>query len=366
MKALKRPCYYGDYLQLNKLLDSQHPESKRFDNEAHDETLFIIVHQAYELWFKQILHEIHHLMKVFEQPSVDEASLGSASRLLERVLTIQDVLIKQLDIMETMTPLDFLDFRDYLVPASGFQSIQFKEIEILLGLKAENRINFDRQSFYQRLNDKDRDFLTRLEDEPSLFDHINTWLARMPFSKHNDFDFWQAYHQSVTEMLDSDRAIISENETITEDEKKFQLADLDKTQESFACLIDSKKYEEQKKAGNFRFDQKAMLAAVFINLYRDQPILAQPFRLLTNLVKIDESFTNWRHRHALMVHRIIGRKIGTGGSSGHGYLKQTTENNRFFSDLFNLSTFLLPRSARPQLPQTLVDDLGFLFKPSQQ
>ena len=365
MKSLKRPCYYGEYLQLDKLLDTQHPESKRCGNEAHDETLFIIVHQAYELWFKQILHEVHHLMDVFEQPSVDEASLGAASRLLERILTIQEVLIKQLDIMETMTPLDFLDFRDYLVPASGFQSIQFKEIEIIFGLKAEYRVNFDRESFYKRLNEKDRDYLTDLELKPSLFDHIDTWLARMPFSKHNGFDFWQAYDKSVQSMLDSDREIITGNASISDDEKNFQLQDLEKTQDSFACLIDKDKYQAQKQAGQFRFSQQAMQAAVFINLYRDQPILAQPFRLLTNLVKIDEAFTNWRHRHALMVHRIIGRKIGTGGSSGHGYLKQTTENNRFFSDLFNLSTFLLPRSARPELPDSLVEDLGFLFKPTR-
>jgi tryptophan 2,3-dioxygenase len=102
-----------------------------------------------------------------------------------------------------------------------------------------------------------------------------------------------------------------------------------------------------------------LLAAVFINLYRDEPILHLPFRLLMALVQLDELFTTWRYRHVMMVQRMIGSKIGTGGSSGSDYLKSTTENNRFFRDLFNLSTFLLPRSALPALPDSLRAALDF-------
>ena len=95
------------------------------------------------------------------------------------------------------------------------------------------------------------------------------------------------------------------------------------------------------------------------NLYRDEPILHLPFRLLTALVELDEGFTTWRYRHVMMVQRMIGAKIGTGGSSGSDYLRQTTENNRFFRDLTLLSTFLLPRSALPQLPESLRAALDF-------
>ncbi|MEM9103169.1 MAG: tryptophan 2,3-dioxygenase family protein [Pseudomonadota bacterium] len=362
MKKKDMPnCHYSDYLQLGKLLDSQKPESKRYGSEAHDETLFIIVHQAYELWFKQILHEISYVMSVFAKPSVNEEALGVVNSLLDRVITIQNVLIQQLDVMETMTPLDFLDFRDYLVPASGFQSIQFKKIEIFLGLKSEQRIGFDQESFYRRLRPHEREELIALEKAPNLFNHVNDWLERTPFLEDDAFKFWEAYHQAVIAMLAHDEEIIKKNTNLSEKEKTLQIINLNTTRHSFEYLSNDRLFEEQQQQGVFRFSHPAMLAAVFINLYRDEPIIHQPFRFLTSLVKIDEQFTTWRYRHALMVNRIIGKKIGTGGSSGQAYLQQTTENNRFFPDLFNLSTFLIPRSALPKLPETLRAKLGFYF-----
>jgi len=96
-----------------------------------------------------------------------------------------------------------------------------------------------------------------------------------------------------------------------------------------------------------------------ITLYRDEPLLQSPFRLLVALVKIDENLSLWRHRHALMVHRMIGTKIGTGGSSGQQYLQRTVEAHRVFLDFFNLSTFLIPRSLRPPLPSELRAQLDF-------
>lgn len=104
-----------------------------------------------------------------------------------------------------------------------------------------------------------------------------------------------------------------------------------------------------------------MLSAVFIFLYRDYPALQMPFRILNSLIEVDEKFTTWRYRHSIMVQRILGTKIGTGGSSGHEYLKSTTERNRAFVDLFNLSTFLLPRSATPPLPQNIIDQLDIVY-----
>ncbi len=353
------PCYYGEYLQLNKLLDAQHPASKQYGAEAHDELLFIIVHQAYELWFKQILHELRDVHQIMAQPRVQENELGVVIARLERVHQIQDVLVRQINILETMTPLDFLDFRDYLIPASGFQSIQFKEIEIRLGLRANDRINFDQKSFYSRLNETDRNYLINLEAQPSLHDHIDAWLARIPFITFADFDFWKAYRQAVDKMLADDTEIVQNNPMLTTAERDFQLRELNATRETFDCLLDQNRYDELRSKGRFRFSQRALLAAVFINLYRDEPILHLPFRLLMALVQLDESFTTWRYRHVMMVQRMIGSKIGTGGSSGSDYLKSTTENNRFFRDLFNLSTFLLPRSALPALPESLRAALDF-------
>jgi tryptophan 2,3-dioxygenase len=123
--------YYPDYLQLDKILGAQAPESDKHGVKAHDEMLFIIIHQAYELWFKQVLHEVGSVMEIFADKDVDDngGELNIAVHRLQRVKTILDVLVHQMDIMETMTPLDFLDFRDLLRPASGFQSMQFKILE---------------------------------------------------------------------------------------------------------------------------------------------------------------------------------------------------------------------------------------------
>src|SRR6186713_1609023 len=137
------PVYYSDYLHLDSLLNSQKPKSEEFGYKAHDEMLFIIVHQAYELWFKQILHEIDSVNRMFRDEVVDEKSIGIAVSRLHRVTEIQKLLIEQLRVLETMTPLDFLEFRDFLIPASGFQSFQFRLIENKLGLSDEKRIQYN-------------------------------------------------------------------------------------------------------------------------------------------------------------------------------------------------------------------------------
>lgn len=288
MQKNTKPCYYPDYLQLDKLLDAQHPESQKYGAEAHDETLFIIVHQAYELWFKQILHEIHSILPVLSQSHVDESKISTVNLRLERVHRIQDVLVDQIDILETMTPLDFLDFRDYLIPASGFQSIQFKEIEILLGLKSEYRINFDKKSFYSRLNEQDRNYLMDLEEKPSLFDAVEKWLERMPFLEFGDFKFWNIFKEAVETMLNHDEKVLKEADYLSDAEKTFQLNDLENTRATFDALFDKDKYDKLKTQGRFRMSQEATLSALFINLYREQPMLNGPFRLLQGLVEIDE------------------------------------------------------------------------------
>src|SRR5258708_15955666 len=126
--------YYADYLKLPALLAAQQPESVRHGKPAHDEMLFIIVHQTYELWFKQILHELDRIQVDFGGDVVEDEYLGRIVHGLERINEILKLLIQQLEVLETMTPLDFLDFRDFLFPASGFQSAQFRLIEIRLGL----------------------------------------------------------------------------------------------------------------------------------------------------------------------------------------------------------------------------------------
>ena len=353
--------YYGEYLQLDKILSAQELESEKAGLPAHDEMLFIITHQAYELWFKQIVFELESVIDVFDDPTVEERRMGTVIHRLARIKSVQRVLIQQIDVIETMTPMDFLEFRDLLVPASGFQSVQFKQIEIMLGLRREQRIKPDREFFHSRLKDADREVLDKLEEQPTLLELTDRWLQRIPFLEFGNYGFWEAYSEAVAKMLASDRQIIQQNQTLSEREKAFQMADLESTQQRFASVLDEARFQELREAGEFRFTHKAFLAALFIHLYRDEPMLYSPFRYLTLLGDIDEGFTTWRQRHATMVRRMLGSKIGTGGSSGHDYLSATTRQNRVYIDLIRLSTFFIPRADLPQLPGELRRELGFYF-----
>ena len=359
--TMKSEIYYSDYLQLDKILDAQQRESEKVGKPAHDEMLFIITHQSYELWFKQIIFELQSIVNIFKTPTLEERRMGRVIHRLARIKSIQRVLVEQIDVIETMTPMDFMEFRDLLVPASGFQSIQFKQIEILLGLKRDDRIKADREFFESRLCPMDLGSLNELETETTLLELTDEWLQRMPFLDFEEFEFWEAYQSAVDRMLASDRAIIEGNSTLTPREIEFQITDLENTRKLFFSVTNEDEYNKQRDAGEFRLTQSGFLSALFIHLYRDEPMLYSPFRYLTLLTDIDELFTIWRQRHATMVRRMLGTKIGTGGSSGHDYLSATTRQNRVFTDLTRLSTFLIPREDLPELPKKLSDDLGFFF-----
>src|SRR5690349_5576742 len=124
---------YSSYLKLDELLGLQQPVS---DGPEHDETLFIVVHQVYELWFKEMLHEVDYLKKLLERRDTPRAL-----HTLKRVLTILKVVVAQIDVLETMTPLEFLTFRERLESGSGFQSFQFRELEYLLGMKDDGALS---------------------------------------------------------------------------------------------------------------------------------------------------------------------------------------------------------------------------------
>jgi tryptophan 2,3-dioxygenase len=359
----KEPLYYGDYLQIGKLLDAQHLESSKIGPTAHDEMLFIIVHQAFELWFKQILWELDALKKIFLESGVQEKALGKGVAHLERIVQIQRLFSTHIDILETMTPLDFLDFRDALFPASGFQSAQWRLVENSFGLRPQDRFRFGKTKYSARLNDSDRDRVEEVEQASSIFDLVEQWLERTPFIRLGDFDFWTAYEQAVKAMLDRDRSVIEKNPLLSDQEKVEQYATHDKTKTHFAALFDETAYAKLVKDGSHRLSHRALQASLLIHLYRDEPILHTPFRFLKTLVDIDENFSAWRYRHALMAARMIGTKIGTGGSSGHEYLRRAAEHNKVFSDLTNLSTFFIPRSVLPELPEHISRQMGFRFSP---
>jgi tryptophan 2,3-dioxygenase len=187
-----RAIHYGEYLELDKILNAQHPESfNPGKHPAHDEMLFIIIHQAYELWFKQIQFEIDSVLEIMQRPALNDNSseLQTIVHRLNRVTAILKLLVQQIDILETMTPMDFLDFRDMLRPASGFQSWQFKKLEAKLGLKFAQRHG---QEYYtSQLREAEIELIKEAEEGNSVIDLLNDWLERMPFI--NDNNYWKDY-----------------------------------------------------------------------------------------------------------------------------------------------------------------------------
>ena len=342
---------YKSYLDLDTLLRAQKPVST-----AHDEMMFVILHQTYELWFKLILFELDRIQGVLSARTVADADLRLLSAGLSRSVNIMELLIRQLAIMETMTPLDFLDFRHVFRSASGFQSLQFRELEVRLGLRPEERVGYDGKSFENFLPDEDRAALHRVMKQPAVVDQVGAWLARTPFVEMGGFSFWKSYRKAVVEMIGHDRAAILRNRHMTAAAREMELGKLHNMQAQFDLL-----FGEGEEALPWRFPKKALQAALFINLYRDQPALQVPFRVLSSLMDLDETLALWRYRHALMAQRMLGTKMGSGGSTGHEYLAATASKHRIFRDLFALSTFLIPRSKLPKLPARVADRMAFKY-----
>lgn len=356
--------HYHDYLELDNVLDAQHPRSAADGDPAHEELLFIIVHQVYELWFKQIIHEVTSVNELFSKDRIDERNLGTVVQRLERVIEILRLIVQQIRVLETMTPLDFLDFRSYLFPASGFQSYQFRMLEVLLGLPNDQRITYHGQHYSSVFPDNLKAQLENAESS-TLFNSVEAWLERTPFLHFKGFDFLEQYKQAVHRMLKKEEAAIEASEFLSEKMKNMRLQVLGSTETYFNAILNEDVYKEKQASGEIRMSYQASLAALLINLYRDEPILHLPFKFLNALSDIDELFTTWRYRHAQMVLRMLGKKIGTGGSSGHEYLLQTAFKHQIFTDLHNISTLLIPRSELPSLPPFVLKELGFSFTHSK-
>ncbi|KAH0818543.1 hypothetical protein GEV33_004248 [Tenebrio molitor] len=171
---------YGEYLMLDKILGAQRLLSEQNNQSVHDEHLFIVTHQAYELWFKQIIYELDSIRGIFSDVLEESQTLEILKRL-NRVVLILKVLVDQVMILETMTPLDFMDFRCYLRPASGFQSLQFRLLENKLGVRQENRVKYNQN--YSKVFGHDSQAISEIEkseQQPSLTDLVQRWLERTP------------------------------------------------------------------------------------------------------------------------------------------------------------------------------------------
>ena len=351
--------YYHHYLDLDKILTAQHPESFKTENKpAHDEMLFIIIHQAYELWFKQILFELDFVMQIFNKNEIDDNSedLNLVRHRLNRIIRIMELLNQQVNILDTMTPLDFLEFRNLLIPASGFQSTQFRIIEARLGLLMQNRHH---KEYYKRTNEGgfnpiDYNAINETETEVTLISLINKWLERMPFFDH---EFWQNYSSQLP---------IEDLHPFWKDYRKIYQNSLTERELNRIIEFDQIFFnkndglnEEQIESLQTTLSSGALKAALFIMLYRDFPIFQTSYQILDALIEIDHQMATWRHKHFVMVRRMIGLRMGTGNTSGRGYLEGAVNKHYIFNDLASLSTFLIERSSLPKLPELLVRKLSY-------
>ncbi|HEX5944264.1 MAG TPA: tryptophan 2,3-dioxygenase family protein, partial [Anaerolineales bacterium] len=339
----------SDYIELDRILNSQHPRSFETLEEGNDEMLFIIIHQVYELWFKQILFELDLVRHIFIQDRINDNSddLSRIVQKLKRIGKILELINQQVSVLETMTALDFLEFRNVLLPASGFQSKQFRLIEAKLGLKLEQRYKKEYYKYTRRgsLSEVDLQEVDQAENEPTLKELIIHWLERMPYL---DEQYWGEYKQN-TRSDDQDKHKFwadyrAAYKTSLSGNEADRLAEFDKV------------FFEQ---GRGNVPPAAMRAALFITLYRNLPIFNLPFELLNTLSEIDELLSNWRYRHFLMVRRMIGLRVGTGGTSGAGYLEGTLSQHYAFREITEVATFLIERSRRPALPNALREKASF-------
>jgi len=338
--------YYSDYIELDTILNSQHPRSFARLEDGNDEMLFIIIHQAYELWFKQVIFELDLVRNIFLQERINENSpdMSNAVHKLKRIVKILELLNQQVGVLETMTALDFLEFRNYLLPASGFQSKQFRLIEAKLGLKMEERYKKEYYKHTRRgsLSENDMKDVNQVEGESTLKELIIKWLERTPFF---DEEYWAHYVSTSG---------ANENKFWTDYRAIYQ-GGLSDTEGGRLAEFDRVFFED----GRGDLSIEAMRAALFITLYRDLPVFQLPFELLNTLSEIDELLSNWRYRHFSMVRRMIGIRAGTGGTSGAGYLEGTLSQHYAYREITEVATFLIERSKLPQLPNAVKEKVNF-------
>ncbi len=257
---------YAEYLGLDDLLACQRPRSDR-----HDEMLFIVIHQAKELWLKEIIYDL-----ALAQRLIRGGDLEPAYKSLARVSRIWTVMTLSWDILATMTPSDYLSFRGELGTSSGFQSHQFRTLEYTLGLK---------DGSFLRFHEERPQALAQLKaalDSPSLYDDALAQVAA--------------------------RGLPIPAETLTRDWSQ-------------------------------PYVPSAAVEDAWLEVYRNTEKYWELYQLAEKLVDLDDALLTWRHKHVITVERIIGRKRGTGGTEGVGYLTRTLER-RCFPELWSLRTRL--------------------------
>lgn len=356
---------YWEYIKVEELLRLQGGMENDESKLSNDEVLFIVVHQVYELWFKLCIRELEAARDLFNQNPVPDMALADATRSFRRITTIFEQAVSHFEVMETLTTRDYLGFRDALIGASGFQSAQLREVEILLGLEDAQRLKLGADGSYRdALRAKDGSASValqrvekRLSGGPSLKRVIYEWLARTPVSKDGKPETFLA------EVIAAHRREMERRLRIVETQLHLAPADLEVWKKRYEAEADtaSKFLMAEDEPGLPEAEKeerrRVRAALVFLESYRELPRLAWPREALDALVAMEQKILVWRQRHARMVERVIGRRTGTGGSSGVDYLDQTALRYRVFGDVWTIRTLLLQKAAVPTIENA--DDFRF-------
>ncbi len=343
---------YGGYLQLDELLALQDGPQGYSTALSNDEQHFIIVHQAFELWFKLILRELKETHALLHQDNVPEEKLPQMVHHLDRVTEIFRLLSNQWKVMETLTPQGFLAFRDKLGTSSGFESWQMRELEVLLGLENSQRMGgMDPLLHMKKLAKEGKVTNAVLADfeatsnQPSLREALSDWLARTPINgslagSDGDEDIIEAFVDGHVEaMRVHGEEVIAHIVAIGHGEEAPVRARIEAANQQAADFLRPDGQVSRSRAG-----------LLFIESYRELPLLSWPRKLIDSFVGLEQSMLLFRSAHARMVERMIGRRMGTGGSSGVDYLDATTKY-RVFVDLWAVRTMLVKRDGLPDVGQ---------------
>ncbi len=353
----KQPAYWT-YIRVEDLLSLQGGLDADEKSLTNDEVLFITVHQVFELWFKLMLREMVVLRDLF-RVQVDEQRLSGAVRGARRIATILRRCVDHFEVIETLTTREYLEFRDKLTGASGFQSAQMRQLEILMGLEESSRISLGAgENYMQALREADGSdspalsrVLMQLDDRPSLREVIDDWLFRTPIDGSSPDDsrdpenvasFVEEYLAAHAGEIDTACRFALER-TAKGFDKEAVTARYEQEKQSLRAFL----CPEESEGGERR--RRIRVATLFIITYRELPLLAWPRELLDGLAEMEQFFLVFRQRHARMVERMIGKRTGTGGSSGVDYLDKTALAYRVFQDLWAVRTFQIRKEAAPEL-----------------
>ncbi len=350
---------YWDYIHVEQLLSLQNGLNDNDDDISNDEVLFITVHQIFELWFKLMLRELTSVRSLFRRNPVPDQALAAASRSLRRCVTILESATQHWRVVETLTTRDYLEFRDQLIGASGFQSAQMREIEVLLGLEDGRRIAcMGETSYKDHLRNADGSSspaLDRVEKRiaqgASLKAALYGWLARTPIDGSSDpKDVEQYLERFLAAHHEQSRRTLAAAKKVAPTERDAELLEERYARDMLQAANFLRAEDDEGLDAEEKIQRRHVRAAlVFIESHRELPRLAWPREVIETMLAMEQAMIVWRQRHARMVERMIGRRTGTGGSGGVDYLDATALRYRIFDEIWAVRTLLLRRDLAPDL-----------------